>query len=198
MSDVPPPGYRLDDTLAVDSPERMRALADPLRLLIADLVLEGAMTVTELAARVGRAKGSVAHHVDVLCNAGLLQVVRTRKVRAMEERFYGRTARTYIFPTSPDDDLPFAADARSQWDRARHDGEDVGGFTLRHARIPADRAADFWDRVERMAIEFTHSSRGGDVEYAFYVGVFPTVRHVAPRKRAATQATKRKTTRRAS
>lgn len=199
MSNIPvPPGYDLLDTLAVDTPERMRAVADPLRMLIVDLVLERAMTVTELAARVGRAKGTVAHHVDVLVETGLLKVVRTRKVRAMEERFYGRTARTYMFPSHEGDDLPFAAEARSEWDRARHDAEDIGGFTLRRARIPGDRALDFWDRVERMAIEFTQSSRDGDVEYAFYAGVFPTNRSVTPPKRATRPSSKRKSDRRAS
>jgi DNA-binding transcriptional ArsR family regulator len=199
MSDIPdPPGYNLDDTVLIDTPERMRAIADPVRTLIADLVLERAMTVTELASRVSRAKGTVAHHVDGLCETGLLRVVRTRKVRAMEERFYGRTARTYIFPSHEDDDLPFAAEARNQWDRARHDADDIGGFTLRHARIPNDRANDFWDRVSRMAIEFTQSSRDGDVEYAFYAGVFPTNRSVAPRKQSRTVSSPRRPDRHAS
>ncbi len=199
MSDViPPPGYDLEDVLVIDTSQRMRAIADPLRSLIASLVLEHAMTVSELAARVGRAKGTVAHHVDVMCDAGLLKVVRTRKVRAMEERFYGRTARTYVFPSHDDDDLPFVGEARSEWDRARHDADDVGGFTLRHARISADKARDFWDRVERMAIEFTQKSPDGDVEYAFYAGVFPTNRPVAPRKQSTTRSSKRKSDRRAS
>jgi DNA-binding transcriptional ArsR family regulator len=201
MSDIDgaPPGYDLAETLVVDSHQRMRAIADPLRSLIADLVLERAMTVTELASRVGRAKGTVAHHVDVLCDVGLLKVVRTRKVRAMEERFYGRTARTFVFPSHDDDgELPFGREARSEWDRAHHDRDDVGGFTLRHARIPADRARDFWDRVERMAIEFTQSSRDGDVEFAFYAAVFPTNRPVAPRKKTAPKAAKRTVSRRAS
>jgi DNA-binding transcriptional ArsR family regulator len=182
MSDIDarPPGYSLLDTIPIDTPERMRAVADPVRTLIADLVLERAMTVTELAARVGRAKGTVAHHVDVLCDTGLLQVVGTRKVRAIEERFYGRTARTYVYPAHEGDGLPFVAEARDQWDRARHDAEEVGGFTLRHARIPTELADEFWERVERLAIEFTQSSRDGDVEYAFYAGVFPTNRPVAP------------------
>ena len=190
MSDVlPPPGYALADGLDVGTPERLRALADPLRMLVADLVLEQAMTVTELAARVGRAKGTVAHHVDVLVDAGLLQVVRTRRVRAIEERFYGRTARTYLFPSDDGDDLPFAAVARQEWDRDHHGADPAtGGFTLRHARIPADRAADFWDRVLRMAVEFTTSARDGDREYALYAGLFPTNRPVAPPSAPATPA----------
>lgn len=180
MSDVP--GYDLDDTLLVDTTEQHKALADPVRRLVIDLVLERAMTVTELAALVGRSKGTVAHHVDVLVAAGLLKVVSTRRVRAIEERCYGRTARTYVFPGSTSgDDLPFADEARACWDRAADAGPaEVGGFTLRRARVPAERAAEFWARFEALTVEFTKAERSGDREYAVYVGVFPTVRRMAP------------------
>jgi DNA-binding transcriptional ArsR family regulator len=172
--------YALDDFIAADTPQRMKALGDPLRSLVLDLVLERAMSVSELAQRVGRPRGSVAHHVDVLLDAGLLQVVRTRRVRAVTERFYGRTART-IGIESDDHDLPFFRDAREQADiRAMKDDEVGGGFTLRHARIPAARAKEFMDRVQALALEFTTLRREGDREYAFLAGVFPTHRPVAP------------------
>lgn len=90
--------YELGAEISADTPARLKALGDPLRQLLLDLVLERAMSVSELAARVQRPKSTVAHHVDLLTDVGLLQVVRTRKVRAMEERFYGRTARTIVFP----------------------------------------------------------------------------------------------------
>ena len=79
-----------------DTPTQLKALANPLRVQILDLVLERAATVTELAAALDRPKSSVAYHVDTLVEAGLLQVVRTRRVRAIEERFYGRTGRTIV------------------------------------------------------------------------------------------------------
>ena len=137
--------------------------------------------VAAVAELSGKAKGTVAHHVDVLVDAGMLRVVRTRRVRAIEERFYGRTARTITFPDHAHDprDLPFVADARRE---ARLDApsDTPGGFTYRHARIPAELAAEFTDRVMQLALEFTQLPRGGDVEYGFLVGVFPTNR--LPRK----------------
>lgn len=185
MSDVPANqlDYDLDDVVAADTPTRLKALGHPLRQLLVDLVLERAMTVTELAELSGKAKGTVAHHVDVLVDAGMLRVVRTRRVRAIEERFYGRTARTITFPDHAHDprDLPFVADARRE---ARLDApsDTPGGFTYRHARIPAELAAEFTDRVMQLALEFTQLPRGGDIEYGFLVGVFPTNR--LPRKEA--------------
>src|SRR3954449_2236522 len=93
--DHPAPDYELADEVVVSSAEPLRAMADRLRSTILDLLLERAATVAELAAAVGRPKSTVAHHVHVLVEAGLLRVVRTRRVRAIDERSYGRTARVF-------------------------------------------------------------------------------------------------------
>ena len=175
--------YDLDDRIIADTPQRMKALGDPVRMLVLDLVLERAMTVTELADRIGKAKGTIAHHVDVLVASGLLKVVRTRRVRAVTERFYGRTAQTIVFTENPTDDLPFFAAARAEadWD-ALHDDCHGGGFTMRHARIPHERATEFAARIEALALEFSRLPREGDREYALIAGVFPTTRPVSPRR----------------
>src|SRR3954469_15612544 len=91
--DHPAPDYELADEVVVSSAEPLRAMADRLRSTILDLLLERAATVSELAAALGRPKSTVVHHVNVLLEAGLLKVVRTRRVRAIDERYYGRTAR---------------------------------------------------------------------------------------------------------
>src|SRR5689334_8228581 len=88
------PDYELPDTVLADRPAQLKALGDRTRLTILDLVLERAATVSELAAALSRPKSTVAHHVEVLERAGLLRVVRTRKVRAVTEAYYGRTGRT--------------------------------------------------------------------------------------------------------
>lgn len=186
MSDVTPrdPDYELDEEVDGTSPEAMKALAEPVRSLILDLVLERAMSVTELAARSGKAKGTIAHHVDVLVGAGLLKVVRMRRVRAVEERFYGRVARTICFqPSAPG--LPFFADAEREADLERIKGDDATLFTLRHVRIPSERAGEFAERLMALAIEFTRLPRHGDTEYALLLALFPTTRRVARHRRGA-------------
>ena len=187
MSDIRIPvlqqiDYELADEVIADTPARLKALSDPLRSLILDLVLERAMSVSELAERVRRPKGTVAHHVDLLHDVGLLQVVRTRKVRAMEERFYGRTGRTICFPEAASDgDLPFLADARSLADiEAMHSGTLPCGFTMRSVRIPDEVAIEFAERLMNLALEYSTQPRGGTREYAMLVGFFPTNRPVAP------------------
>lgn len=188
MSDVPPEthpethpdgalDYDLDDSIAADTPARMKALSDPLRMVLVDLVLERAMTVSELADEVGRPRGTIAYHVDVLVEAGLLTVVRTRRVRAIDERYYGRTARTYVLDHTPDD-LPFVRDALAS-SRPAEPGEPTGS-TIRHARIPADRVRDYIDRLHAISLEFSSEPRSGDIEYALMFHVFPTRRLQKP------------------
>jgi DNA-binding transcriptional ArsR family regulator len=169
--------YALADTIDADTPARLKALGDPLRLLILDLVLERAMTVSELAERTARPKGTVGYHVDVLVTAGLVQVVRTRKVRAVEERFYGRAARTVVFPGHVDGEIPFLDAVIRDIDLDRTaDKAHVSTFTFRHARVPRDRAADFAKRLDALALEFIAEPRAGDVEYGLYFALFPTNR----------------------
>jgi DNA-binding transcriptional ArsR family regulator len=176
--------YDLADELDVSEPQRLKALGDPLRLQICDLVLERAMSVTELAAVVDRPKGTVAYHVDVLLAAGLLQVVHTRQVRAIEERFYGRVARTFNFPgTSGElaflDTVVAEVDHRRLDDAAdRREGKDgsLGTVTYRHARLPPDRVAEYSRRLHALALEFVDEPRSGDIEFGLYVALFPTNR----------------------
>ena len=180
MSDIEIRDYDLIDEVKVDTPERLKALGDPLRSSIADLVLERAMSVTELAGRLDRPRGTIAYHVDVLVAAGLLRVVRTRKVRAIDERFYGRVAMTYVLPDQPGE-LPFLREVLAEIDLDRASRpEFVATSTYRHARIPAERAAEFGERLHRLALEFVAEPRSGDTEYGLYIGLFPTNRPIGP------------------
>ncbi|MDQ3113790.1 MAG: winged helix-turn-helix domain-containing protein, partial [Actinomycetota bacterium] len=139
------PDYDLVDRIVVTKPAELRAMADPLRPTILDLVLERAATVTELAGAVGRPKSTVAHHVKVLVDAGMLSVVRTRRVRAIDERFYGRTARLFFVGTVPLEDITpppwtnYLADAAAESVPAYR--ADTMWANHRHARISRARAA---------------------------------------------------------
>lgn len=142
-------------------------------------LLERAATVAELATAVGRPKSTVAHHVDVLLEAGLVRVVRTRRVRAIDERFYGRAARIFymgpVLPAGMEAERDFAnllASAAAESAPA-HRADRLRAI-VRHARIPREQAAEFWDRVFDLVREFSQIPRGGDTVYALAVGLYPT------------------------
>ena len=174
-----PPDYELDDRLALTTSVQVKAISHPLRTTILGLLHERAATVTELAAAVERPRSTVAYHVGVLADAGLLQVVRTRRVRAIEERFYGRTARMFFVAVDragdgeelPRDFNDFELAARESV-QAFHDGE-LWGF-IRHARISGEQASEFWERMATLVREFDRLPRTGHTVYGFAVGIYPT------------------------
>jgi DNA-binding transcriptional ArsR family regulator len=173
-----PPDYELADRIALTRPSQVRAISHPLRTTILGLLIERAATVSELSVALERPKSTVAHHVNVLTTAGLLAVVRTRRVRAIEERFYGRTARIfYVGLERPDaDNMPrdfndFDVAARESVGAFR-DGK-LWGF-IRHARISETQASEFWERMAELVAEFDRLPRSGKTVYGFAVGVYPT------------------------
>ena len=143
------PDYEADDILVVSETEQLRALADDVRLQIVAILRERAATTTELAEQVGLAKGTVAHHLKVLEGAGLVKVVRTRRVRALTESFYGRVARLYVLKSS--DDKPQA----------------------RVRLSPAD-AESFQRRLERLLRDFRSAESADGEEYELVATIYPT------------------------
>jgi DNA-binding transcriptional ArsR family regulator len=173
------PDYDLDETVVVTAPGQLRALADPLRRTLLDLLLERAATVTEMAQAVGRPKSTIAYHVNLLVGTGLLRVVRTRRVRAIQERYYGRVARTlYIGALNrPEDKQVVAAInglAEAAAEAAPAHAADELRCLLVHARIPIEEVRNFWAQVQELARRFAQIPRAGDQVYGFAAGLYPT------------------------
>jgi DNA-binding transcriptional ArsR family regulator len=175
------PDYELADTIELTTAEQVRAIGDSLRTTIIGLLHERAATVTELAIAVKRPKSTVAHHVKVLTDAGILRVVRTRRVRAIEERFYGRTARMFYIGLGrhgagdgrlPADFNDFEVAAEES--KAAYDAGQMRSF-IRHARIPEERAKEFWEQVDQVIHAFDKLPRAGDTTYGFTVGLYPII-----------------------
>ncbi|MFC9842915.1 ArsR/SmtB family transcription factor [Streptomyces sp. NPDC060223] len=184
------PDYDLSDVTDVTAPAQLRALANPLRNAILELLLERAATVTELASALGRPKSTVAHHVSALMDAQLLKVVRTRRVRAIDERYYGRTARIFrvgaVSPTEEgtapycNNDLATAAVESAP----AHQADELSSI-MRHVRIPREQAHEFWARVLELANDYAQLPRGGDVVYGFAAGLYPTDHPALPEAESA-------------
>jgi DNA-binding transcriptional ArsR family regulator len=174
-----PPDYELADRIALTEPAQVKALSHPLRNVILGLLHERAATVTELAAALERPKSTVAHHVKVLEDAGLIHVVRTRRVRAIDERFYGRTARMFFVGVERGSDGEEMPRDFNDFEVAAHesaaafrDGK-LWGF-IRHARITEQQAGAFWQRFQELVDEFDRLPRSGDTTYGFAIGIYPT------------------------
>jgi len=173
------PDYDLDEMVVVTAPGQLRALADPLRRTLLGLLLERAATVTEMAHAVGRPKSTIAYHVNLLVGNGLIRVVRTRRVRAIEERYYGRVARTlYIGALNRAQDKQVVAAinglAEAAAEAAAAHAADELRCLLVHARIPIEEVRNFWAQVQELARRFAQIPRAGDQVYGFAAGLYPT------------------------
>ena len=157
------PDYEAADVLVVREPEQLKALADDLRSKIVILLRERGRSITELAEKLELPKSTVGHHVKVLENAGLLRVVRTRKVRALTERYYGRTARLFLYEsadnsTNQDVRNIVAASLRVAAEEILpldvYDDDAIGCSGTIRVRLSRDDAARFNRRLDKLMNEF--------------------------------------------
>ena len=157
---LPEPDYDAVDVLVVREPEQLRALGDDLRAKIVVMLRERAASTTELADKLGLPKGTVGHHVKVLEKAGLIRVVRTRKVRAVTERYYGRTARLFLFKSSDDAGSEGVRDVAAASLRTVAEemlpsaDDDRATFAVLRVRLTDADARRFERRLEKLYREF--------------------------------------------
>lgn len=173
------PDYELADTVELTTAAQVRAISNQLRTTILQLLHERAATVTELASAVTRPKSTVAHHVNVLVEAGLLRVVRTRRVRAIDERYYGRTARMFYVGVGRRQDgdgqlpLDFNDFELAALESApAFEARQLTSFN-RHARLSREQAAEFSRRIRELVLELDRLPRSGDTAYGFVIGLYP-------------------------
>lgn len=171
------PDYPAQDVLVVDEPAQLRALGDDLRAKLVRLLRDRAASTTELAEQLGLPKGTIGHHLKVLERAGLVRVVRTRKVRAMTEKQYGRVARLFVLKST---DAPLqasvaAAGLRQAADeiRAMSDDDETSTFSTLHARLSDADARRLSRRLQRIGEEFRARDTPGGRRVGFVFSLYP-------------------------
>jgi DNA-binding transcriptional ArsR family regulator len=166
------------DVLVVREPEQLRALGDDLRAKIVVLLRERAASITELAEKLELPKGTVGHHVKVLEKARLIRVVRTRKVRAMTERYYGRTARLFLFKSSDDADGEgvrdvVAASLRTVADEMLPSADDdQTTFAVLRINLGDENAVRFVRRLNRLMRDFRKADDPEGQPYGLAISLY--------------------------
>ncbi len=167
------------------SADQLRIMLEPTRTEILDLLTDGSATVTQLADALGRPKSTIAHHCGVLLEAGLVVVERTRRVRAIDERFYARSARTFMLGSVETEAaglqrsmISEAAAEERKWREANPESTKPAASTFRQVRIPDDRVEEWVERFTELVTEFVDQERGGDTRYGLVLGIFPTTKPV--------------------
>lgn len=88
-----------DDETTIATPQQYRALGHPVRHRLLFALGQEAATLSRLAADLEISKGSAAHHLKILREAGLVHLDHTRQVRGGTEQYFKRTAKRLKFDT---------------------------------------------------------------------------------------------------
>lgn len=167
------PDYELADRLEVSTDQQLKAFGNLTRHRILGELLDKAATASQLAHALGVHKASASFHLRVLAAAGLVREVRTRQVRGVVERYYGRTARTYDILTGADGrSLPLRTALAELATAAPWKHEIVS--TVR-VRLPEDRQEELRRRLGALLAELDAAaadSNVGDPQVNLTVAMF--------------------------
>ncbi|MEM9558218.1 MAG: winged helix-turn-helix domain-containing protein [Acidobacteriota bacterium] len=94
MSNAPPTS-ELPLVHIIEDLERLKVLADPLRLRILEELCGEARTTKQVAKALGEPPTRLYHHVETLERAQLIRLERTRPVRGTVEKYYRSVARSF-------------------------------------------------------------------------------------------------------
>jgi DNA-binding transcriptional ArsR family regulator len=98
-----------DDVTAVTTPEQFKALGHPMRHRLLFALGQGQATISQLATALGSNKGNIAHHLNVLVSAGLVQQAGSRTVRGGTEQYYRRASRGLAYDDAATTETAFRA-----------------------------------------------------------------------------------------
>lgn len=180
MSTVEGHDYEAADTLIVAEPAQLKAMADPFRTQLIQLLRDRARSTQELSEELSVPKGTVGHHLKVLEAADLIRVVRTRKVRAVTEKFYGRTARLFLFQTEdPADSRAISAVTLRQAAGEVEVAPVVSGFGLVRARLTQKDMERFERRTQKLLNDFRSADTPGGTPSSLTAGIWAVETHDA-------------------
>ena len=177
----PPLDYDAAETLVVSDPAQLRALSDDVRGRIVALLRERAASASELAGLLEMPKGTVGHHLKVLERAGLVHVVRTRRVRAVTERYYGRVARLFLYKSERR--ARRRARARRRRDCSPHGrsggrrSPEVAKHALLRVRLSAAAVKRFNRRLEKLVDDMRAAETPDGEPWGLAAALYRSPRH---------------------
>lgn len=191
-------------TYIIKDMETLRAIADPLRTQILELLVKEPRTVKQVGKKLGLAPGKLYYHFNTLEKYGMIEVAETRQIANMLEKLYRATATEIdldpsllsfttdlgkesihtLLTSSLDstrDDLVRSLQARAYNLEQGAKSQPRKAFVKRAiSRIPDDKADQFTERVLALIEEFEKADdapgegTADQQTYAFTVVFYPS------------------------
>jgi DNA-binding transcriptional ArsR family regulator len=178
---VPVAMPELPAQLSITTFEQFKAISEPVRSRIIGIIQNQPATARQIASRLGATPGAIGHHLHVLEEAGLAQIVARRLVRGIVANYYTRTARIFQY-NLPKDVTGGRSAALEILDKARDelasaqdlDEEDpYSRESFPHIRLSPERARYFAQRLEALLDELLHEKPDPDGKvYGILLGMF--------------------------
>jgi DNA-binding transcriptional ArsR family regulator len=182
--------------------QELRALSDPLRIVIMRLLKEQERSVKDLCDILGETSTRLYYHVRELERAGLVFRTRTETKAGSILKYYRAVAMYVTVPFDLLHDQPDSPEARAAVDlnarllelgaldvrQALSSGiDDITGddfYVARHyVRTTPERAREFVDKLSELHVAFLESDdEDGPVRYTMTTGFVPT-RHLKPSRK---------------
>jgi len=185
--------FEPDDVYVIDTHEKLRVLANPLRLQILESITEQARTAKEIGDLIGVQSNTRYYHLAELEKAGMIKVVDTVITSGIQQKYYRATGRFLRLelsllhgiqtPGSTDPAVAFIVGAiertarellRSFEHGVTEQAMDLTRVARRTTRTTAEKAAAFKTQLNELESEFTAlSDSDGDVTLEFGFALFP-------------------------
>ena len=177
--DVPVTMPELPAHYPINTIHQFKAISDTTRSKILGIVQHQPATAKQIATRLHATPGAIGHHLKVLEEAGLVQIVARRLVRGIVANYYTRTARIFDFDLPPEiggeaASLDILNSMREQFMDAKDNQEDeIGLMGFPHARLSPDKARSYAARLEAIMNDLLAEpiTSDGDV-YGIFVSMF--------------------------
>ena len=171
----------------VNTPDGFKAISDSTRSRILSIIQSQPATAKQIADRLGATPGAIGHHMHVLEEAGLAQVVARRLVRGIVASYYTRTAKIYMYEL-PEEirgtesaalhimskayDEMAEAQATIKDDPYKRDG-------FPHARLSSERARYYYARIGELIEEVLNEPPDLDGEvYGIFMAIFKSPQYM--------------------
>ena len=179
--DVPVMMPELPTQVSITTFEQFKAISEPVRSRILGIIQNQPATAKQLADRLGASPGAIGHHLRVLEEAGLAQVVARRLVRGIVASYYTRTARIFRYELPQDvkgdinASLEILDKARDELAEAMATVKEdpVRCESFPHVRLSPERVCYYSERLEALLDDLLHEQPDPDGKvYGILFGMF--------------------------
>jgi DNA-binding transcriptional ArsR family regulator len=180
----------------VTTEQQFKALGDPLRGRMLQMLRYRSATAKQIAMELGSTPGAIGHHLQVLERAGLVQVVARRLINNLTvAKYYSRTAAVFVldFPPSLSGNTPIelilldqARDELSATLPVASKEEALLDAWFPHKRLAHERMRLYRQRIEQLVDEFLRETPdpSGEV-FSLFITSFRAPSYAQPPRAAS-------------